>query len=76
MNFNNQVFNNQFMSEEYYKTVRKQIEEYNKKQNEDTAKTVKAFHDLLEASHNLDPDHQQIAFFACLEEYAKMYGWE
>lgn len=75
MNFNNQVFNPQFMNEQYYQSVKAQIDMYNQQQDESVYKTVKAFHDFIEASNKLDPTHQEIAAYGCLAELAKMNGW-
>ena len=45
-------------------------------QNEEVAKVVKAFHDLCEAASKLDPQHQQIAFQACLAQFAVEQRWK
>lgn len=37
--------------------------------------TRKAIHDLCEAVKQLDDQHQQNAFYACLAEIAREFNW-
>lgn len=75
MNFNNQMFNPQYVNQQYYNSVREEILKYNYEQNKEVANAVKAMHDLCEAVKKLDSQHQQTAFYACLAEMAKEMNW-
>ena len=71
--FYNQMFNPQYVNSEYYHQIEQQ--QYEAKQTEEIIKAVKAIHDLCEAVKQLDNQHQQIAFSACLAEMAKEFNW-
>lgn len=75
MNFNNQMFNPQYVNQQYYNSIREEILKYNYEQNKEVANAVKAMHDLCEAVKKLDSQHQQTAFYACLAEMAKEMNW-
>lgn len=75
MNFNNQMFNPQYVNKQYYNSVREEIAKYKYEQNKEVANAVKAIHDLCEAVKKLDSQHQQTAFYACLAEMAKEMNW-
>ena len=75
MNFNNQMFNPQYVNKQYYNSVREEIAKYNYEQNKEVANAVKAMHDLCEAVKKLDSQHQQTAFYACLAEMANEFNW-
>ena len=75
MNFNNQMFNPQYVNKQYYNSVREEIAKYTYEQNKEVANAVKAIHDLCEAVKKLDNQHQQTAFYACLAEMAKEMNW-
>ena len=70
-NFYNQMFNPQYVNLEYYRQIEQW--QYEAKQNEEIAKAVKATRDLCEAVKELDDQHQQIAFAACLAEIMNTY---
>ena len=75
MYFNNQMFNPTYVNAQYYQANAFQIQQYNYEQNKEVANAVKAMHDLLEATKKLDEQHQQIAFWLCLDEIAKESNW-
>ncbi|MBE6819247.1 MAG: hypothetical protein E7517_08855 [Ruminococcaceae bacterium] len=75
MYFNNQMFNPQFVNPQYYQANAYQIQQYNNDQNKEVVNAVKAMHDLIKATKKLDEQHQQIAFYACLDEIAKEMKW-
>ena len=72
--FYNQMFNPQYVNAEYYRHIEQQ--KYESKQDKEIAKAVKAIHDLCEAVKQLDNQHQQMAFSACLAEMAKEFNWQ
>lgn len=71
--FYDQMFNPQYVNLEYYHQIEQR--QYEVKQDKEIAKAVKAIHDLCEAVKQLDNQHQQIAFSACLAEMAKEFNW-
>lgn len=71
--FYDQMFNPQYVNLEYYHQIEQR--QYEVKQDKEIAKAVKAIHDLCEAIKQLDNQHQQIAFSACLAEMAKEFNW-
>jgi hypothetical protein len=75
MTFQNQMFNPQYVNPQYYYTVKDEITSDNDEQCQEVANAVKAIHDLCEAVKKLDSQHQQTAFYACLAEMAKEFGW-
>lgn len=75
MNFNNQMFNPQYVNQQYYNSIREEIIKHNHEQNKEVANAVKAMHDLCEAVKKLDSQHQQTAFYACLAEMAREMNW-
>ena len=75
MYFNNHMFNPQYVNPQYYQANAYQLQQYNYEQNKEVANAVKAMHDLCEATKKLDEQHQQIAFFACVEEMAREFQW-
>ena len=73
--FNNQFFNQQYVTPDYYYQNLKQIAQYQQEQSKEVLNVVKAVHDLCEASKKLDPQHQQQAFALALDEMAREFGW-
>lgn len=71
--FYNQMFNPQYVNLEYYRRIEQMQDQA--KQNEEIANAVKAIRDLCKAVKQLDEQHQQIAFSACLAEMAKEFNW-
>ena len=71
--FYDQMFNPQYVNWEYYHQIEQQ--QYEANQDKEIIKAVKAIHDLCEAVKQLDNQHQQIAFSACLAEMAKEFNW-
>ena len=67
------MFNPQYVNLQYFRQI-EQLQ-YETKQNEEVAKAVNAIHDLCEAVKQLDDNHQQIAFSACLAEMAREFNW-
>lgn len=67
------MFNPQYVNLQYFRQI-EQLQ-YETKQNEEVAKAVNAIHDLCEAVKQLDDNHQQIAFSACLAEIAREFNW-
>lgn len=74
MNFQNQMFNPQYVNPQYYNSVKGKIAEEHE-QSEEVANAVKAIQDLCKAVKKLDSQHQQTAFYACLAEMAKEMNW-
>jgi hemoglobin-like flavoprotein len=72
--FYNQMFNPQYVNSEYYHKMEQQQNKAD--QDKEIAKAVKAIRDLCEAVKQLDNEHQQIAFSACLAEMAKEFNWQ
>ena len=62
--FNNMMFNPQYVNADYYNQIRQF--EYNQNQDEKVRDAIKAMHDLCDAVKDMDPDHQQQAFWGCL----------
>ena len=75
MYFYNQMFNPQYVNQDYYRQVANQAAQYNYQQNAEVAKVVNAFHDLLESAKKLDAQHQEAAFLACLAEFERQKQW-
>lgn len=75
MNFNNKMFNPQYVNQQYYNSIKEEIAKYNYEQNKEVANAVNAIHDLCKAIKNLDSQHQQTAFYACLAEMAREMNW-
>ena len=48
---------------------------YNMEQNKKVFDAVKATHELCQAVKDMDEQHQQEAFKACLETLAQEFGW-
>ena len=67
------MFNPQYVNLEYYRRIEQMQDQA--KQNEEIANAVKAIRDLCKAVKQLDEQHQQIAFSACLAEMAKEFNW-
>ena len=76
MYFNEQMFNPNTVNQQYYDSVKAQIEQYNRNQDIETLKAVKAVHDLCEAVKKMDTAHQQTAFLACLQQMAVEMNWQ
>lgn len=74
--FYNQMFNPNYVNPAYYNLIQMQAEQlYQKNQNAEVQKVIKATHDLCEAANKLDAEHQQQAFYACLAVLAAELGW-
>ncbi len=73
MNFNEMMFNPNYVSEAYYRQIA--ARQYDAHQNSEVFKAERAMRDLCEAVKNLDSNHQRIAFEACLGVIAAEYGW-
>lgn len=76
MYFNNQMFNPATVNPLYYNAMKAQMAQYNWEQNKEVVNATKAIHDLCEAVKKLDADHQQIAFYACLNQMAIDMNWQ
>ena len=72
--FYNQMFNPQYVNSEYYRQI--MCQKYEIEQEKEVFKAVKAIQDLCKAVKQLDEQHCQIAFGACLAELAKEFHWE
>ena len=72
--FYDQMFNPQYVNQSNYHALMQQ--RYENEQNEEVAKVVKAFLELCDAASLLDPQHQQIAFQACLAQFAVEQRWK
>lgn len=71
--FFSQMFNPQYVNPDYYHSLQLH---YECEQQEEVAKVVKAFDDMIKASQKLDTQHQQIAFQACLARFAATQNWQ
>ena len=76
MYFNEQMFNPNTVNQQYYDSVKAQIEQYNRNQDIEILKAVNAVHDLCEAVKKMDTAHQQTAFLACLQQMAIEMNWQ
>ena len=76
MYFNEQMFNPNTVNQQYYDSVKAQIEQYNRSQDKEILNAVKAIHDLCDAVKKLDSAHQQAAFYACLQQMAIEMNWQ
>ena len=65
MYFTNAMFNSQYVNPNYYNQRRDLIRQYNSWQDSE----------VIKAAHAMDEQHQQEAFFACLEVMAKEFQW-
>lgn len=72
--FFNQMFNPQYVNPNYYHILQQQ--QYECRQQDEVAKVVKAFDDMIKASQKLDVQHQQIAFQACLARFSAEQNWK
>lgn len=72
--FFNQMFNPQYVNPNYYHILQQQ--QYECRQQDEVAKVVKTFDDMIKASQKLDVQHQQIAFQACLARFAAEQNWK
>ena len=79
--FGNQMFNPAYVNPNNYAQNQSEIARYQENlryhqdQNSEVAKAVKAMHDLCDAMNKLDAQHQQEAFFLCLNEMARASNW-
>ena len=71
--FESQMFNPVFVNEQNYRQM--QVNMYTLEQNERVAKVVHAFKDMLDQVEGMDSDHQQQAFWLCLNEMARRNRW-
>lgn len=76
MYFTNAMFNSQYVNPNYYNQRRDLIRQYNSWQDSEVIKAAHAMSDLCNAVKKMDEQHQQEAFFACLEVMAKEFGWQ
>ncbi len=76
MYFYNQMFNPQYVNQDYYRQIANQVAQYNYQQNVEVLKVVNAFHDFLESTKKLDNQHQKMAFDLCVLELAKEMNWQ
>ena len=67
MYFNDRFCNPQYVNPLYYAQQQERIRQM--KQDDDAAR------DLCKAVKNMDEEHQQQAFWACLCVVAEEYGW-
>lgn len=75
MYFTNAMFNSQYVNPNYYNQRRDLIRQYNSWQDSEVIKAAHAMSDLCNAVKKMDEQHQQEAFFACLEVMAKEFQW-
>lgn len=76
MYFTDQMFNPSTVNPQYYDSIRAQIIQSNWEQEKEIANAVKATHDLCGAIKKLDMNHQQEAFYACLQQIAIEMHWQ
>lgn len=76
MYFTDQMFNPATVNPQYYDSIRAQIIQSNWEQEKEIANAVKAIHDLCGAIKKLDTNHQQAAFYACLQQIAIEMHWQ
>ena len=75
MYFTNAMFNSQYVNPNYYNQRRDLIRQYNSWQDSEVIKAAHVMSDLCNAVKKMDEQHQQEAFFACLEVMAKEFQW-
>lgn len=75
MLFYNHMFNPQYVNPTYYNQTQQQMHQHQFDQDKEVCNVVKAFHDMLKAVKELDPQHQQQAFNLCLAEMAMACEW-
>lgn len=75
MYFTEQMFNPTTVNPQYYDSIRAQIIQANWEQQREIANAVKAIHDLCGAIKKIDANHQQEAFYACLQQIAIEMNW-
>lgn len=73
MYFNDRFCNPQYVNPYYYLQQQEYIRQM--KQDLEVQKAAKAARDLCRAVKNMDEQHQQHAFLACLCVMAEEYGW-
>ena len=73
MYFNDRFCNPQYVNQYYYLQQQEYIRQM--KQDLEVQKAAKAARDLCRAVKNMDEQHQQQAFLACLCVMAEEYGW-
>lgn len=72
----NPVFNPSYVNHPCYPPIQSQsMAQYQKNQDAQVQKIVKATHDLMEAARNLDPKRQEEAFYKCLGIIVAEAGW-
>lgn len=75
MYFNEMMFNREFVNPTYYQQMRAQMA-YQESQDKEVVNVAKACRELCQAAKKLDEQHQQKAFFACLNVLGAEYGWQ
>ena len=73
MYFNDRFCNPQYVNPLYYAQQQERIRKM--KQDDEVRKAANAARDLCKAVKNMDEEHQQQAFWACLCVVAEEYGW-
>ena len=76
MLFYNQMFNQTYVNSTYYDQHLAEMRRYQFEQSHEVVKAVNAFRDLCEAVKKMDDQHQEQAFFLCLNEMANQFGWK
>ena len=73
--FCNQMFNQTYVNPDFYYQIQAQMQQYQRDQSLEVVKSVNAVRDLCEAVKKMDRQHQEQAFFLCLAEVAREFGW-
>lgn len=74
MNFNNMMFNPQYVNPAYYQQQAMRAQ-YQFAQDAEVLKATNAVRELCHAVKNMDEAHQQETFLKCLAVMAEESGW-
>ena len=74
-NFYNQIFNPQYINQQYYYANLQEIQRYNEEQNREVENAIKAMHDFIEATKKLDYHHKQMVQWGVIAEIGKELNW-
>jgi hypothetical protein len=73
--FNNWAYNPQYINQQSFLENQAQIQAYEEQQNFAVAEAATKFREYLNAASQVDNNHQQELFFACLAVVAEQMNW-
>ncbi len=76
MYFTDTMFNPTYVNPMYFRQQQAQMAQYNFQQDQEVCKATHAVRELCRAVKNMDAEHQQTAFLACLSAMGEEFGWE